>query len=49
MPIEKAGIIIKKNLRCSPCYKPRCLLNYRCMKSISVDEVLEAIEKLMRV
>jgi lipopolysaccharide heptosyltransferase II len=42
------GIIIKKNLRCSPCYKPRCLLNYRCMRKIGVDEVLEAIEKLLR-
>lgn len=46
--IYEKGVIIKKNLRCSPCYKPRCLLNYRCMKRISVDEVLTAIEKLLR-
>jgi lipopolysaccharide heptosyltransferase II len=43
----EGGIIIKKNLRCSPCYKPRCILNYRCMKKISVGEVVHAVGKLL--
>lgn len=41
------AVIISKNLRCSPCYKPRCMLNYRCMKKITVDEVVEAVGKLI--
>jgi lipopolysaccharide heptosyltransferase II len=50
MPEEGAsnGVIIKKDLRCSPCYKARCLLNYRCMRKISVEEVAEAVEKLLK-
>ncbi|MDD5449861.1 MAG: glycosyltransferase [Candidatus Omnitrophica bacterium] len=44
-----AGIAIKKELRCSPCYRPRCLLNYRCMKKITVDEVVEAAGKLLKL
>lgn len=41
------NIVIKKDLRCSPCYKAHCILGYRCMKRISVDEVVEAAEKLL--
>lgn len=42
------NVIIKKDLRCSPCYKPRCILNYRCMKRISVEEVVEAVARLLK-
>jgi len=41
------GTVIRKNLRCSPCYQPRCILNYRCMRKISVEEVLEATARLI--
>ena len=41
------GIVLKKDLRCSPCYKSRCLLNYRCMKRINVDEVVGAVRKML--
>ncbi|MBI4335281.1 MAG: lipopolysaccharide heptosyltransferase II, partial [Candidatus Omnitrophica bacterium] len=41
------GVVINKDLRCAPCYKPRCILNYRCMKRISVEEVLEAVRGLI--
>ena len=43
----KGNRIIKKDLRCAPCYKPRCLLNYRCMKKITVDEVAGAVGELL--
>ncbi|MCX5715472.1 MAG: lipopolysaccharide heptosyltransferase II, partial [Candidatus Omnitrophica bacterium] len=45
--IEQA-VIIKKDLRCSPCYKSRCLFNYRCMKRITVEEVLEAASGFLK-
>ena len=48
VPSFEDNIIIKKNLRCSPCYRPRCILNYRCMRKITVDEVVEAVEKLLK-
>ena len=46
MPAE--SIIIKKDLRCAPCYKARCILNYKCMRKISVEEVAEAVGKLLK-
>jgi lipopolysaccharide heptosyltransferase II len=45
MPPIKNSIVIKKDLDCSPCYKPRCR-SMRCMFEITVDEVFEAIRKL---
>jgi ADP-heptose:LPS heptosyltransferase len=43
-------IVIDKNLPCSPCtrfgYTPYCTINAKCMADISVDEVVEAVERL---
>ncbi|MFH1848382.1 MAG: lipopolysaccharide heptosyltransferase II [Candidatus Omnitrophota bacterium] len=41
-------IVLKKDMRCAPCYRSRCILNYRCMKKITVEEVLSAIKELMK-
>ncbi len=43
----KNYVLIKKDLPCSPCYKPKCKTK-KCMESISVEEVLEAVEKLLK-
>jgi lipopolysaccharide heptosyltransferase II len=43
----KDHVLIKKELRCSPCYKPKCK-DKKCMNLITVAEVLEAIEKLLK-
>lgn len=44
-PTEK-GIVIKKQLSCSPCYKSDCR-RPKCMEKISVDEVFKAtMEKI---
>jgi len=47
MPPAKDYIIIRRDLACSPCYKPKCRHN-KCMNLITVDEVLEAIDKLVK-
>jgi len=41
------GIVIDQNMLCSPCYKPRCKTK-ECMNKISVEEVLEAVNKLLK-
>ena len=46
MPPAKKCVVIKKDLECSPCYKPKCN-NCRCMLDISVQEVLDATERLI--
>jgi len=47
MPPAKKHIIIRKDLACSPCYKPKCR-HKKCMDLITVEEVLGAIDKLLK-
>lgn len=39
------GTVIHKHVECSPCYKKVCPIDFRCMKRITSDEVLEEILK----
>ncbi len=47
MPQVKDAIVIRKDLECSPCYKSKCK-TVRCMSSITPEEVLEAVNKLLK-
>ncbi|PIP19908.1 MAG: hypothetical protein COT38_02645 [Candidatus Omnitrophica bacterium CG08_land_8_20_14_0_20_41_16] len=47
MPPAKDFVIIRKELPCSPCYKPKCR-HRRCMNMITVEEVLQAIDKFLK-
>jgi len=47
LPPAKDYVVIKKDLSCSPCYKSKCRHN-KCMESIAVQEVMEAIDKLLK-
>ncbi|MCX5706301.1 MAG: GT4 family glycosyltransferase PelF [Candidatus Omnitrophica bacterium] len=47
MPLAKNSIVLKKDLPCSPCYKPKCK-NKKCMNLITPEEVLGAIDKLLK-
>ena len=44
--VNTKQVVIKKELTCSPCYKRRCR-RHDCMKEISVDEVFEALKRLL--
>lgn len=39
----KTGTVIHKRVDCSPCYKRVCPIDFRCMKRIEVQEVIEKI------
>ncbi|MBU4346014.1 MAG: lipopolysaccharide heptosyltransferase II [Candidatus Omnitrophica bacterium] len=47
LPPAKDCIVIKKDLACSPCYKSKCKTR-TCMELISSEEVLEAVDKLLK-
>jgi heptosyltransferase-2 len=38
----QTGTIIHKHTSCSPCYQRICPIDFRCMKQITVEEVLKA-------
>ena len=47
LPCAERYSVIRKDLPCSPCYKSKCK-TARCMELITVEEVLEAIGKLLK-
>lgn len=49
MPPSQESIVLKRNLSCSPCYKEACHTDHRCMREISVDEVLRNVRRLLKI
>ncbi len=47
LPPAKNYKVIKKDMKCSPCYKATCRKGYKCMKAIKPDEVYEAICEIL--
>ncbi|MFH0840349.1 MAG: glycosyltransferase [Candidatus Omnitrophota bacterium] len=41
----KDSTVLKSDIKCSPCYKPVCSKNNRCMKGIKAEDVLKAVER----
>ncbi|HOX09888.1 MAG TPA: lipopolysaccharide heptosyltransferase II [Candidatus Omnitrophota bacterium] len=46
LPPSQACAVVRKGLRCAPCYKPVCS-DIRCMREIEVEDVMRSIEKLL--
>ncbi|RJP29697.1 MAG: lipopolysaccharide heptosyltransferase II [Candidatus Omnitrophota bacterium] len=46
IPPHDKIIVIRKELSCSPCYKPNCR-NIRCMNQIKPEEVIDAVMQLL--
>ncbi|HSX11633.1 MAG TPA: lipopolysaccharide heptosyltransferase II [Chlamydiales bacterium] len=42
-PYGQGHNVIHKKVSCSPCFKRVCPIDFRCMKQISVDEVVERV------
>ncbi len=45
-PYGKGHVIVRKGLDCSPCFKRECA-DVKCMNEISVDDVIEAVGKVV--
>jgi heptosyltransferase-2 len=35
--------VIRHHVECSPCFLRECPLDFRCMKAVTVDEVVEKV------
>ncbi|MBN1566532.1 MAG: lipopolysaccharide heptosyltransferase II [Acidobacteria bacterium] len=46
-PLSRKAVVIKHPVECNPCFLRKCPADFRCMKEISVREVLEAAQKLL--
>lgn len=41
------GRVIHKHVKCSPCYKRTCPIDFRCMKAIEVEEVYRQVLQVL--
>jgi heptosyltransferase-2 len=46
-PMGKGDTVIRHHVECSPCFLRECPLDFRCMKAVSVDEAVSAVERAL--
>ena len=46
-PPEGSGVVIRRHVSCSPCFLRECPIDFRCMKAVGVDRVVEAALRLL--
>jgi heptosyltransferase II len=46
-PVGEGHIVIRHHVECSPCFLRECPLDFRCMKAITIDEVVDAVERVL--
>jgi heptosyltransferase II len=42
-PLGRDNMVVRHQVECSPCFLRECPLDFRCMKAVSVEEVVTAI------
>ncbi len=47
-PYGQEGAVVQKKVSCSPCFLRVCPIDFRCMRGISVEDVLERINVSIR-
>jgi len=47
-PVGNKSVIVRREVPCSPCLKRTCPTDFRCMKLISVEDVLQVARKLLQ-
>lgn len=46
-PFSERAVVVRHELDCQPCLKPRCRADFRCMTEIEVAEVFAAVRELL--
>jgi heptosyltransferase-2 len=44
-PIGEGHIVLRHHVECSPCFLRECPLDFRCMRAVTVEEVVRVVEK----
>ena len=47
-PLGDGHIVLRHQVECSPCFLRECPIDFRCMKEVSVEEVVEAVLSILR-
>lgn len=46
-PLGPRSRVLRHQVECSPCFLRKCPIDFRCMKAVHVDEVVEAVIRLL--
>ena len=46
-PLGNRHIILRHHVECSPCFLRECPIDFRCMKAVGADEVLDAVRSML--
>lgn len=46
-PIGEGHVVIRHHVECSPCFLRECPLDFRCMKAVTVGEVVREVERVL--
>ena len=46
-PIGEGHVVIRHHVECSPCFLRECPLDFRCMKAVTVEEAVLAVERVL--
>jgi len=48
-PLGDACRILRHQVECSPCFLRECPIDFRCMKAVTVDEVVDSVSSLLKM
>jgi lipopolysaccharide heptosyltransferase II len=48
-PLGNARQVIRHQVECSPCFLRECPIDFRCMKAVTVDEVVQSVSSLLKL
>ncbi len=47
-PLGSGHHVIRHHVECSPCFLRECPIDFRCMKAVTVDEVVDSVSSLLK-
>jgi heptosyltransferase-2 len=47
-PLGDGHVIVRHHVECSPCFLRECPIDFRCMKTVTVEEVTKAVLSLLK-
>ncbi len=47
-PLGNDHIVLRHQVECSPCFLRECPIDFRCMKAVSVEEVVDAVLSILK-
>jgi len=46
-PLGNGHVVLRHHVECSPCFLRKCPIDFRCMKAVSTQEVVDAVLSIL--